>query len=49
MRKLDEHKKKITLTIGTEEYKKLARFAEREERNIASAVRIIVLQYIRNM
>jgi len=48
MPKSSGQKKTISFTLGNDEYIKLIRYAEQEDRKIASAVRIIILKHLRN-
>jgi len=47
MSKFKTTKKKVSFTLNSYEYDALARFADSEERKIASAVKIIVLKHLR--
>jgi len=48
MPKSTQPKKTISFTLENDEYIKLIRYAEQEDRKIASAVRIIILKHLRN-
>ena len=47
MQKLSQSKKKISILLTPEEYNTLTLFAEKENRKISNAARIIVVRYLR--
>jgi hypothetical protein len=49
MTKSTKPKKKISFTLKASDYERFTRYAEREERGIASAARIIILNHMRNI